>query len=426
ELNANVATLQRDMGRAAGVVERNMRSISRAAGIAGNALASLGVGVSVGALGGITLEAARAADEIGKLSLRLGISTEALSQYQFVAERTGVAFNALAIGLQRSTRRIAEAAQGAGEARGALRELGVDAQQLATLAPDQQFEVLAEAFERVTENSDRVRLAFKLFDSEGVALLQTMEGGAEAIRELRTEAARAGLTLSSETAAGAAEVVDAIANFRATFKAASFELVNVFGPAITSIIDLLGGNASEALRRFERSALSLTGGLAGAVANAAEAIGAADLAGKLREFEDSQFEKFAESYARSQEALNAALEEGANAADFLDDSLQSLAEADDAEKRVKAEEKYITALEREIALLGSVTSLAKARFELEQGSLQGASEASRARIEALAAELDATKAREEQEQAFADTVLSVGDELAKEQQRRAADIQSVF
>ena len=65
-----------------------------------------------------------AADEIGKLSTRLGISTEALSQLRHVADLSGVSFDAMSQALQRQGRRISEAAAGTGEAKAALEELG--------------------------------------------------------------------------------------------------------------------------------------------------------------------------------------------------------------------------------------------------------------------------------------------------------------
>ena len=54
-------------------------------------------------------------DQIGKLSLRLGASSEALSELKYAAEITGVGFNSLTTGLQRMTRRVSEAATGTGE-----------------------------------------------------------------------------------------------------------------------------------------------------------------------------------------------------------------------------------------------------------------------------------------------------------------------
>ena len=148
-----------------------------------------------------------AGDEVQKLSQRIGASTEALSEYRHVANLTGVTFRELAIGWQRQTRRIAEAAQGTGEAKNALRELNVSVKDLARLRPEQQFEVLADAISGVAEESDRVRLAQKLWDSEGVKLLQTVQAGSAGLREMREEARQLGPKLAGVPGVAEVQVV---------------------------------------------------------------------------------------------------------------------------------------------------------------------------------------------------------------------------
>jgi len=158
------------------------------------------------------------ADKFGKLSTRLGVSTEALSQLKHVADLSGVSFETMTMGLQRMTRRVAEAAQGSGEAINALKELGVSAVALNKLDLDQQFEVLAEAISKVENPADRVRLAMKLFDSEGVALIQTMEGGAEGIRKMRQEADELGLTMSGKLVKAAERTNDNLTRLTAAMQ----------------------------------------------------------------------------------------------------------------------------------------------------------------------------------------------------------------
>ncbi len=165
------------------------------------------------------------ADKMLKLTQRLGGTTEALSELEFVADRSGIAFNTLTMGLQRMVRRVAEAAEGTGEAKGALRELNLEAKSLRSLTIDQQFERIADALFGVKSESDRVRLAMKLFDSEGVSLLQTMTNGAQGIRDLRIEAQNLGVTLSQDMAEKAARAKDAMTDLSAEWSAFTRDLV---------------------------------------------------------------------------------------------------------------------------------------------------------------------------------------------------------
>lgn len=188
-------------------------------------------------LGALVARVTESGDELQKLSVRLGASVEALSQYRFVAERSGVSFDTLTLAWQRMTRRISEAASGTGEARDALRELGLSATELERLRPEQQFEVLADALAGVESSSDRVRLAMKLFDSEGVKVIQTMTDGARGLRAMRDEADSLGYTMTQAGAEDMAEFRDALTNIKTAAGGLVQELVINLGPTLTSIIN---------------------------------------------------------------------------------------------------------------------------------------------------------------------------------------------
>ncbi len=144
------------------------------------------------------LNTAAELDKLGKTSDKLGVATERLIGLQFAAEQTGVNTDTLNMALQRMVRRVAEAAQGTGEAKGALIELGISAKQLNELAPDKQFELIADAMQRVDKQSDKVRLAMKLFDSEGVALVNTLALGSQGLSQMHDEAARLGIAFDRD------------------------------------------------------------------------------------------------------------------------------------------------------------------------------------------------------------------------------------
>src|ERR671918_1825208 len=66
-----------------------------------------------------------AADAIGKTADKIGVGVEALQELRFAAKASGVEQQTLDMALQRFTRRAAEAAQGTGEAKDALAEIGI-------------------------------------------------------------------------------------------------------------------------------------------------------------------------------------------------------------------------------------------------------------------------------------------------------------
>lgn len=197
--------------------------------------AKLGAAASLavaGALTKFTKDAAKSADEIGKFSRQLGISTEALSEYKFVAQQTGVEFRQFAIAMQRVGRRVAEAAVGTGEAQAAIKELGFDAAALSRLPLDEQFEAISEALRNTVGSSNQLRLAFKLFDSEGVRLLRTVKEDASAIRDLRDEAKRLGVSFDEDLTETAEDTIDAFGRLGSAAEGVGAQMLEISSPTV--------------------------------------------------------------------------------------------------------------------------------------------------------------------------------------------------
>lgn len=200
-----------------------------------------GLAAAMGAIGGVR-GLARSIDEIdkiGKLSTRLGATTEALSELRHAAELSGLAFTTVTMAMQRSTRRIAEAAAGTGEAKKALEELGLSAQRLNNMRPEQQLEVLADALAGVGNDADKVRIAMKLFDSEGVSMIQMLDGGSAGLRQMRDEARRMGVSLDENATRAAAEANNSFARLEAATNALEIAMARELGPTLSAIAEFL-------------------------------------------------------------------------------------------------------------------------------------------------------------------------------------------
>jgi len=94
---------------------------------------------AAGALAAFTRMSMISIDNLGKTADKLGTTTETLAGLQHAAELTGVSTETMNMALQRMTRRVAEAAVGTGEAKGALEELNIDAAQLVKLPLDNRW-----------------------------------------------------------------------------------------------------------------------------------------------------------------------------------------------------------------------------------------------------------------------------------------------
>jgi uncharacterized phage infection (PIP) family protein YhgE len=204
--------------------------------------AGLGL-LSAASISGVTLALGRmikvqatAIEEMSRFADRIGIATENLQTLEVAAKLTGVSVNQLRLGLQRMTRRISEAAQETGEAKAAIKELGLDARRLAEMDPGEAFLVIADRMNLVENQSDRVRLAFKLFDSEGVALVNTMALGSKRLRELNDELERMGFILTSEGIENAQGLNEQLVLLSAQFEALKNAWATEAAPELTKFL----------------------------------------------------------------------------------------------------------------------------------------------------------------------------------------------
>jgi hypothetical protein len=231
----------RDTGKSAGRLTKGYAQLQKTlVGLGG----LIGGGLIVGGLVRMTTSIAEMGDNLAKTSTRLGIGTDELQKFHYIAERSGVRIETMNMALQRMIRRVSEAGQGTGEAISAIEELGLNAQQLAAMSPDEMFLKITEAMNKVEKSGDRVRLMFKLFDSEGVALKQVMDEGADSIGAMMRQVEDLGGIMSTEAIQASVEYKDSMADLSAAMKGLKVILGAELIPILTDFTHLLTEGAA--------------------------------------------------------------------------------------------------------------------------------------------------------------------------------------
>lgn len=224
--------------KAFSAVQRSMAKLAPIA--AKTAVRVTKIGVAFGATAtaatvALTKMSMSSIDNLAKTADKIGATTESLAGLRHAAEQTGVSSNTLDMAMQRLTRRVSEAASGTGEAKDALIELGLNAQSLEKLPLDTQMEKIATAMGGVESQADRVRLAMKLFDSEGVSLVNTLGLGAEGLQEMAKEAEQLGLAVSRVEAKQIEMANDEVDRAKKVFTGLGTQLASAFSPIIYGI-----------------------------------------------------------------------------------------------------------------------------------------------------------------------------------------------
>ena len=149
------------------------------------------------------------ADSIAKVADKVGVTTEQLQELRFAAEQSGVSARTLDMALQRFARRTGEVAAGSGELLKTWEALGLEIRdQEGNMRPlNDLLADYANAIQNAGSQQEKLRLAFKAFDSEGAALVNLLDQGAEGLEEFKKQAQELGIILSDDTTR-AAEVLN--------------------------------------------------------------------------------------------------------------------------------------------------------------------------------------------------------------------------
>jgi hypothetical protein len=240
-----VNTFSKSTDKSLNTISNGFKNIQR---VAVAAFAFVGARAAINTLRETVQSVADLGDTAIKTADKLGVNVEALQELRFAAERSGIAAGTFDVALQRFTRRVAEAASGTGEARAALKELGIQLRDNQNqLRPSAELlEEVADRFQSLGSESDRVRLAFKLFDTEGVALVNLLNEGSEGVRSLREEFRSLGGVLDRDATQRAVELKDAQTNLDVAIQGVkntiAVELLPVFTELTRQNTDLIAKN----------------------------------------------------------------------------------------------------------------------------------------------------------------------------------------
>ena len=237
-------------------VTKGLKGIGSVAGRASMGIAKVGVAATAAAtaLAALVKVNVDFMDKLGKTASKLGIEVEFLQAMRFAAEQTGVKVQALDMGLQRFIRRAAEAAQGTGESKRAFEQLGIQLIDNNGNLRDVReilFDV-ADGLQNTTSSAEQVRLAFKFFDSEGVALVNTLKNGSDGLKQFEQQAENLGLIISKQSIAKAQMFADSLNVLKKQITAISANITAAFIPVLedvseklqTILADMKGGDTT--------------------------------------------------------------------------------------------------------------------------------------------------------------------------------------
>ena len=188
------------------------------------------------------------AEQLSKMSQKVGISTESLSQLKYAFGLAGIDIEKMEKSLISLGRTTVAAAQGSKEAADAFAAIGVSFKNSdGSLKSQEQllFEI-ADRFSELEDGLGKTEIAIQLFGKQGAALIPALNGGADAIRNLMMEADQLGQTISTDTGLAAGELNDNIGKLKASF-------TGVVNTVLQQVVPALADLSSEYVENIKQS-----------------------------------------------------------------------------------------------------------------------------------------------------------------------------
>lgn len=174
------------------------------------------------------------ADKLSKLSQVTGLSTESLSQLQYVADQSATSIDEIAKSMARLQRTQLSAARGLATATRAFDAIGVSATNADGSLRDTEEVMLdvADRFEKIEDGAAKAAIAQELFGKSGTNLIPFLNQGRAGIEALKKEADDFGLTITSKAGRAAEQFNDNLTRVNAAIRGlanqASAQLIPTF------------------------------------------------------------------------------------------------------------------------------------------------------------------------------------------------------
>lgn len=183
------------------------------------------------------------ADDILTMSTVTGLSTDALQEYQYMADLVDVSVETITGSITKLTRNMLQARDGTGEQAEAFAALGIQITNADGSLRDAQevWDEVITALGQMSNETERDAYAMVLMGKSAQDLNPLIEAGADKINALRQEAHEAGAVLDEDMLATLGEMQDAFDRLSQQTDAFERILAGTLAPTITDIVNAIVG-----------------------------------------------------------------------------------------------------------------------------------------------------------------------------------------
>ena len=215
-------------------------SIAKGAAVVGTAVVT-----GAAAVGGAALkmasDTAAAADNIDKMSQKIGISTTAYQEWDYVMSQNGMSVDKLQTGIKTLTSKMDAARNGTASAAEVFDALGISVTNAdgSLRSQEEVFEETIAALQGMENETERAQLATELFGKAGVEMAPLLNQTAESTEALKKKAHELGMVMSDDTIKAGVKFTDTMDTLKRSFGGIVNELGGTVIPIVQSVLELI-------------------------------------------------------------------------------------------------------------------------------------------------------------------------------------------
>lgn len=217
-------------------IENSLDSMGKKATKAGAIMMAAGVAIMAGVFK-MADSYTKAGDEVAKMAKRTGFGVETLSELRHVAKLSGSSIESLEKGVKRMSSTIEDAKDGLETYTRSFDKLGLSVDEIARMAPEEQFWAIANAIADLEDPTTRAALAMDFFGRAGTDMLPMLAAGEQGIAAMRQEAHDLGLVFTEEAAVASEKFQDAITKLKGALAGLGAEIIEDLIPTLEKYIE---------------------------------------------------------------------------------------------------------------------------------------------------------------------------------------------
>lgn len=169
-------------------------------------------------------------DSIGDNAAKMGISTKAYQEWDFILQRSGSSIDAM----KTSMKTLANAAVNGSDA---FKTLGISQKELNSLSQEELFERTVKALSGIEDTSKRTALASKLLGKGALELGGVFNMTSDEIEEAKQKMYDLGAYMDEDAIAASDTYQDTMTDLQDSIKGMKMRVISDFLPGITSVMD---------------------------------------------------------------------------------------------------------------------------------------------------------------------------------------------